>query len=79
MIETQLSNESYLSPSILSKAKDLESTFNPIQRELIRTLLSWFFLTDNIKTKIRLQIQKKKKVNLTINLMLDYWENTTYN
>ena len=60
MIETQLSNESYLSPSILSKAKDLESTINPIQRELIRTLLSWFFLTDNIKTKIRLQIQKKE-------------------
>ena len=57
MIETQLSNESYLSTSILSKVKDLESTINPIQRELIRTLLSWFFLTDNIKTKIRLQIQ----------------------
>ena len=67
MIETQLSNESYLSPSILSKAKDLESTINPIQRELIRTLLSWFFLTDNIKTKIRLQIQKKRKL---INIML---------
>lgn len=62
MIETELNIESTLTPSILTKTKDLESTFTPLQRELIRTSISWFFLTVNIKTKILLQIQKNRKL-----------------
>lgn len=53
--------EDVMTPEILSRAKEQTRKLSSIEQEHWRQAISWFFLTDIIKTKIRTEIQRQMK------------------
>ena len=70
MSESVLDLESLMTPEMIDKSKEISEKLSPEQKENIRTTISWFLLTDLIKTKIRLEIQSNRKIVEVLSLIL---------
>ena len=70
MSENALDLESLMTPEMIDKSKEISEKLSPEQKENIRTTISWFLLTDLIKTKIRLEIQSNRKIVEVLSLIL---------
>lgn len=62
MTENALDYDSMMTPEVIDKAKMLGSRFTSSEKDKEKTAISWLFLTDIIKTKIRVTIQGKRKI-----------------
>lgn len=62
MTENTLNYGSMMTPEVIEKAKMLGSQLTSNEKDKEKTAISWLFLTDIIKTKIRETIQGKRKI-----------------
>ena len=62
MTENALDYDSMMTPEVIDKAKMLGSRLTSSEKDKEKTAISWLFLTDIIKTKIRVTIQGKRKI-----------------
>jgi hypothetical protein len=60
----------HVRPEVLLKAREKFKEMSDKQKKELRESLSWFFLTDSLKKKIRLNIQTKMKKMDIISLIL---------
>ena len=74
MTENALDYDSMMTPEVIDKAKMLGSRLTSSEKDKEKTAISWLFLTDIIKTKIRVTIQGKEKLLISFPFFFLYYQ-----